>query len=59
MALCSAPVRGRLIAGHYGWRLLSADWHPFAGGLEHHAACLEDDDGFEVELVVEDLSLPT
>ena len=35
----------------HGWRLLFADRHPFAGGAEHRAAYLEDEDGFEVELV--------
>jgi catechol 2,3-dioxygenase-like lactoylglutathione lyase family enzyme len=36
--------------GH-GWRLMFADLHPYAGGEEHYAAYLEDQDGFEVELV--------
>lgn len=35
----------------HGWTLLFADRHPFAGGPQHDAAYLEDDDGFEVELV--------
>jgi catechol 2,3-dioxygenase-like lactoylglutathione lyase family enzyme len=35
----------------HGWRLLFADRHPHAGGPAHHAAYLENDDGFEVELV--------
>ncbi len=35
----------------YGWRLLFGDRHPYAGGPEHHAAYLEDRDGYEVELV--------
>ncbi len=39
--------------GH-GWRLLFADQHPFAGGPEHYAAYLEDEAGFEVELVASD-----
>jgi catechol 2,3-dioxygenase-like lactoylglutathione lyase family enzyme len=34
-----------------GWRLMFADRHPFAGGPEHRAAYLEDEDGYEVELV--------
>jgi len=38
-------------APHCGWRLLFTDRHPFAGGPQHYAAYLEDDDGFEVELV--------
>lgn len=42
-----------LVAGAVGrgWRLLFADRHPHAGGPDHHAAYLEDPDGFEVELV--------
>jgi catechol 2,3-dioxygenase-like lactoylglutathione lyase family enzyme len=35
----------------HGWRLLFADRHPFAGGAGHRAAYLEDEDGYEVELV--------
>ncbi|GGU93560.1 hypothetical protein GCM10010275_33770 [Streptomyces litmocidini] len=35
----------------HGWRLLFADRHPYAGGAGHYAAYLEDEDGFEVELV--------
>lgn len=38
-------------AERHGWRLMFADAHPFAGGAEHYAAYLEDEDGFEVELV--------
>jgi RimJ/RimL family protein N-acetyltransferase/catechol 2,3-dioxygenase-like lactoylglutathione lyase family enzyme len=34
-----------------GWRLLFADRHPHAGGAQQYAAYLEDQDGFEVELV--------
>ncbi len=36
----------------HGWRLMFADRHPHAGGPDHLAAYLENDDGFEVELVV-------
>jgi catechol 2,3-dioxygenase-like lactoylglutathione lyase family enzyme len=36
--------------GH-GWRLLFADRHPYAGGEQHYAAYLANEDGFEVELV--------
>ena len=36
--------------GH-GWELMFADRHPYAGGAEHYAAYLENQDGFEVELV--------
>ncbi len=35
----------------HGWRPLFADRYPHAGGPQHHAAYLEDEDGFEVELV--------
>lgn len=35
----------------HGWHLMFADRHPFAGGTEHYAAYLQDDDGYEVELV--------
>lgn len=35
----------------YGWRLLFPDRHPYAGGPNHYAAYLENEDGFEVELV--------
>ncbi|WP_079403822.1 VOC family protein [Streptomyces sp. 3211] len=36
--------------GH-GWRLMFPDRHPYAGGPRHCAAYLENEDGFEVELV--------
>jgi hypothetical protein len=36
--------------GH-GWALMFADRHPHAGGPAHYAAYLENDEGFEVELV--------
>jgi DivIVA domain-containing protein len=35
----------------YGWRLMFADRHPYAGGPNHYAGYLENEDGFEVELV--------
>jgi catechol 2,3-dioxygenase-like lactoylglutathione lyase family enzyme len=38
-------------ASGHGWTLMFADRHPFAGGVEHYAAYLENSDGFEVELV--------
>ena len=38
-------------AATYGWRLLFADRHPYAGGSQHYAAYLENDEGFEVEVV--------
>ncbi|WP_329335094.1 VOC family protein [Streptomyces sp. NBC_00663] len=38
----------------HGWTLLFPDRHPFAGGPEHRAAYLENEDGFEVELVAAD-----
>lgn len=39
-------------APEHGWSLLFADKHPHAGGGQHEAGYLEDEDGFEVELVV-------
>ncbi|PZR53117.1 glyoxalase [Xylanimonas oleitrophica] len=36
--------------GH-GFTLMFPDRHPFAGGPDHYAAYLEDEAGFEVELV--------
>lgn len=38
-------------ATRHGWRLMFPDQHPHAGGAQHCAAYLENDDGFEVELV--------
>ena len=35
----------------YGWSLMYADRHPYAGGPDHYAAYLEDAYGYEVELV--------
>jgi catechol 2,3-dioxygenase-like lactoylglutathione lyase family enzyme len=35
----------------HGWTLLFPEAHPHAGGPEHTAAYLENQDGFEVELV--------
>ncbi len=40
-------------AEQHGWRLMFADKHPFAGGPDHYAAFLENEDGFEVELVAQ------
>lgn len=34
-----------------GWSLMFEDQHPYAGGQGHYAAYLEDESGFEVELV--------
>lgn len=38
-------------ATDHGWRPLFADHYPHAGGAAHYAAYLENDAGFEVELV--------
>ncbi|MFD8008755.1 VOC family protein [Streptomyces sp. NPDC058955] len=38
-------------AAEHGWQLMFPDLHPHAGGAEQYAAYLENDDGFEVELV--------
>ncbi len=35
----------------HGFELMFADRHPYAGGPQHYAAYLEDEAGFEVELV--------
>jgi catechol 2,3-dioxygenase-like lactoylglutathione lyase family enzyme len=43
-------------AARHGWRLMFPDRHPHAGGAGHYAAYLENEDGFEVELVAEALS---
>ena len=49
----SAPSVDELVrqAPQHGWTLLFADRHPYAGGPQHYAAYLEDEGGFEVELV--------
>ena len=41
------------LAADHGWRLMFSDRHPYAGGPQHYAAYLQDDDGYEVELVGE------
>ncbi|GAB4086599.1 hypothetical protein GCM10028784_32290 [Myceligenerans cantabricum] len=41
-------------APSHGWSLLFRDKHPFAGGPDHYAAYLENDDGYEVEIVADD-----
>jgi catechol 2,3-dioxygenase-like lactoylglutathione lyase family enzyme len=38
----------------HGWTLLFADKHPFAGGDDHYAAYLANEDGYEVELIATD-----
>ncbi|GGL12606.1 VOC family protein [Mangrovihabitans endophyticus] len=38
-------------APQHDWTLLFTDRHPYAGGPDHHAAYLENSDGFEIELV--------
>jgi DivIVA domain-containing protein len=35
----------------YGWRLMFTERHPYAGGTQHYAAYLENDEGFEAEVV--------
>jgi ribosomal protein S18 acetylase RimI-like enzyme/catechol 2,3-dioxygenase-like lactoylglutathione lyase family enzyme len=37
----------------HGWQQLFAEQYPHAGGPDHEAAYLVDEDGFEVELVVD------
>jgi len=38
-------------AAEHGWHLMFPERHPYAGGAQHYAAYLENDDAFEVELV--------
>ena len=38
-------------APSYGWHLMFADRHPHAGGPHHYAAYMENEDGYEVEVV--------
>ncbi|MEU8732119.1 VOC family protein [Streptomyces tendae] len=38
-------------AAQHGWHLMFPGRHPYAGGGQHYAAYLENDDGFEVELI--------
>lgn len=42
----------------HGWKLLFPDRHPYAGGKDHYAAYMENQDGFEVELVASTTSSP-
>ncbi|MGC5054143.1 VOC family protein [Micromonospora sp. DT48] len=49
----STTVVDRLVeqAPAYGWELLFADRHPYAGGPDTYAGYLTDGQGYEVELV--------
>ena len=38
-------------AGTHGWTLMFADRHPYAGGPQHYAAFLHNQDGYELEIV--------
>ncbi|MFJ3407922.1 VOC family protein [Promicromonospora sp. NPDC090134] len=38
-------------AAAHGWALLFSDKHPHAGGPDHYAAYLENEDGYEAEVV--------
>ncbi|WP_433248323.1 VOC family protein [Streptosporangium sp. CA-135522] len=40
-------------AAEHGWSLMFADRHPHAGGTDQYAGYLENEDGFEVELVAD------
>lgn len=42
-------------APQFGWAPLFADEYPYAGGPEHYAGFLADRDGYEVELVAENV----
>ncbi|MGB9112164.1 MAG: VOC family protein [Acidimicrobiales bacterium] len=39
----------------HGWELLFPDRHPYAGGSDHYAAYIANCDGFEIELVADEL----
>jgi catechol 2,3-dioxygenase-like lactoylglutathione lyase family enzyme len=41
-------------AANHGWTLMFADRHPYAGGPQHYAAFLHDEDGYELEIVAPD-----
>ncbi|MET7283796.1 VOC family protein [Kribbella sp. NPDC005582] len=41
-------------AAAHGWTLMFADRHPYAGGPQHYAAFLHNEDGYELELVAPD-----
>ena len=41
-------------AADHGWTLMFADRHPYAGGPQHYAAFLHNDDGYELEIVAPD-----
>ena len=41
-------------AAEYGWTLMFADRHPYAGGPQHYAAFLHNTDGYELEIVAPD-----
>lgn len=44
-------VRGD--CAHHGWRELFADQYPHAGGPDHTAVFIENDEGFELEVVAD------
>ena len=46
--------RMRAESSSHGWHELFADRYPHAGGQQHTALYLENSEGFEVEVVVED-----
>jgi catechol 2,3-dioxygenase-like lactoylglutathione lyase family enzyme len=41
-------------AAKNGWSLMFADRHPYAGGPQHYAAFLLNEDGYELEIVAPD-----
>ncbi|AVT38839.1 glyoxalase [Plantactinospora sp. BB1] len=46
------------LAPGYGWSLLFADRHPYAGGPQSYAGYLTDGSGYEVELCASSLPVP-
>lgn len=43
----------RRVCGDHGWSELFADRYPHAGGQQHEALYVENEEGFEVELVAD------
>lgn len=40
-------------APSFGWQLMFKQQYPYAGGPDHYAAYLVDDDGYELEIVAQ------
>lgn len=55
-AQCDALIAEAL---QHGWELLFPEKHPHAGGTQHYAGYMVNSDGFEIELVADDVKLGT